>query len=243
MPKIINAVIFDLGGVLIKESRLRFGVNLNFRSIVSLLLKNGKLPTSLRPLLFKELHKLDDKDDRYYPDLFYDWLIDKKSGPQVDQEFRSYLEISKDIVKSQKVLLEDISEVMFDSRKLANIMNKHSGIKLLKYIIKTHCKVYLVSNYNSEAFDHVTKRFPRIFYNFDGIIVSGKEHIAKPNSEIYKVAIERWNLDPGTTLYIDDEQDNVDSALKEGMDAIKFDCNTFSVLKRNFSFIDKMENK
>jgi len=234
MKPVIKTVIFDLGGVLIKEARLRFGFNLNFRSIVSLFIKNGKLPTSLRPLLFKELHKLDDKQGSYYPDLFYDWLINKKTGEQVHAEFIQYLTTTKDINKSQRILLADISQVMFDSQHLASIMNVHSGAKLLKRLKKeTGCKIYLISNYNSEAFDCVQARFSSMFELLDDVIVSGKVHLAKPNKSIFELSIQRWNLDVESTLYIDDEKDNVLTARQQGMYAVKY---TDGLSLGNYSF-------
>lgn len=54
------------------------------------------------------------------------------------------------------------------------------------------------------------------------IVVSGLEHLVKPDPRIYRVFCERYSLAPETCVFIDDNEANVISARKFGMKAIHF---------------------
>ena len=47
-------------------------------------------------------------------------------------------------------------------------------------------------------------------------IISGKEKLVKPDAQIYKVAINRFNLIPEETVFIDDKKENIEAANKLG---------------------------
>ena len=72
-----------------------------------------------------------------------------------------------------------------------------------------------MSNWSWETFQDMDKKYP--FLNkFDGLIISGKEKLVKPNAEIYKLAISRFNLIPEETVFIDDKKENIEAAKKLG---------------------------
>ena len=58
--------------------------------------------------------------------------------------------------------------------------------------------------------------------NFDGVVVSGLEKLVKPDPRIYRVFCERYGLAPESCVFIDDNEANVASARKFGMNAIHF---------------------
>ena len=49
---------------------------------------------------------------------------------------------------------------------------------------------------------------------FDGLLISGEEKMVKPNKEIFELAIDRFNLVPDNTVFIDDNLDNINAAKK-----------------------------
>ena len=57
---------------------------------------------------------------------------------------------------------------------------------------------------------------------FEGIVVSGEEKMVKPNPEIYKVLLDRYQLNPSECIFIDDRQANVDGAEKVGIKGVLF---------------------
>jgi 2-haloacid dehalogenase len=56
-----------------------------------------------------------------------------------------------------------------------------------------------------------------IFDRFRDIIVSGTEKLIKPDPAIYRLAIERFGIDPAGALFIDDVAANVAGAEAVGI--------------------------
>ena len=47
---------------------------------------------------------------------------------------------------------------------------------------------------------------------FDGMLISGEDKLMKPDSAIYELAINRFNLNPNETVFIDDKLENIQAA-------------------------------
>lgn len=81
--------------------------------------------------------------------------------------------------------------------------------------------LYALTNFHDVLFErarHMVPQLPR----FTGIVVSGEEHLAKPEPEIYRVLLERYGLDASRTLFVDDSPANVEGARAVGMRAHLF---------------------
>ena len=76
-------------------------------------------------------------------------------------------------------------------------------------------KVYALTNYGVTAFDRVYAKFD-FFKLLDGIVVSGREKMWKPESGIYRLMEERYALTPEKTLFIDDSYANIVAAANRG---------------------------
>src|SRR3546814_12219274 len=75
----------------------------------------------------------------------------------------------------------------------------------------------------SEGFWHaVLKAEGEMFAHFRDVLVSGEVRLTKPDPAIYRLALERCDLRAETALFVDDRQDNVDSATTLGMRAHLF---------------------
>ena len=80
---------------------------------------------------------------------------------------------------------------------------------------------YALTNMETETFPLRVKRFPFMAW-FDGAVVSGFEGVVKPEPEIFERLLERFNLTPEATLFVDDAQRNVDAARQLGVQAVLF---------------------
>lgn len=128
-----------------------------------------------------------------------------------------------DLSHHLRTLLLDLVNVMFKPDLFAETMQEHTGSRLLSILPKQGIKLYLMSNYNGEAFDHVRDKFNDMLRMFDDVMISGNEGIMKPQREIYELAMRRWNVgDPSTVLYIDDDALNVKAARNIGFNAIHY---------------------
>jgi 2-haloacid dehalogenase len=81
--------------------------------------------------------------------------------------------------------------------------------------------LYALTNWSAETFAMARHQFEFLGW-FDGIVVSGQERMAKPDEAIFRLMIERYQLIPERTVYIDDSDANVEQARRLGLDAIRF---------------------
>ena len=87
-------------------------------------------------------------------------------------------------------------------------------IKLIKNLKLKGYKIFLLSNINEHTFMNVNKS--ELFNIVDGYILSYIEHQVKPYKAIYKTLINRYSLLPTETLFIDDNQNNINTAQELG---------------------------
>ncbi|TDO48608.1 2-haloacid dehalogenase [Kribbella sp. VKM Ac-2527] len=80
---------------------------------------------------------------------------------------------------------------------------------------------YALTNFSAEKWA-VAKEAFAILRTFDGEVVSGHEQTIKPDEKIYRILLDRFDLDPARTFYTDDMQYNVDGARAAGLDAELF---------------------
>lgn len=91
------------------------------------------------------------------------------------------------------------------------------------YRIKdTGTKVYILSNFSQENFEIMEARYPWL-QDFDGRIISYREKLIKPDPPIYHLLIERFKLNPARSVFIDDLEANVRTAINVGLNAIWHD--------------------
>ena len=81
--------------------------------------------------------------------------------------------------------------------------------------------VYGLTNWSSETFPLVKDKYA-IFKQLDGMVVSGEEHLLKPDAAIYKCLLERYNLRAEESLFVDDNLANVEGARAVGMQGVQF---------------------
>jgi 2-haloacid dehalogenase len=93
--------------------------------------------------------------------------------------------------------------------------------ELLAQLQAAGVPTYALTNFSVEKWEVATATFP-VLTGFDGTVVSGVEQTVKPDEKIYRILLERYDLDPARTFYTDDVQRNVDGARAVGMDAELF---------------------
>ena len=80
---------------------------------------------------------------------------------------------------------------------------------------------YAITNFNHETFDIAAGHFP-FLKSFEGIVVSGREGVLKPDLAIYELLCRRHGLEAADCLFIDDSAANVAAARAAGMRAHHF---------------------
>jgi len=95
-------------------------------------------------------------------------------------------------------------------------------VEILKEIQAKNFPVYGLTNWGADTFPIVFKQF-EFLRSLDGIVVSGDEKVVKPFPEIYNILINRYNINPESCIFIDDNYLNIQSAKTIGFKAIQFE--------------------
>ncbi len=92
-------------------------------------------------------------------------------------------------------------------------------LRHLKY--HTQYRLLALTNWSHQTFPRALELFDFLHW-FEGVVVSGKEKLKKPDPALYQILFERYRLDPGQSLFVDDSLPNVEAAQALGMQAIHF---------------------
>ena len=117
-----------------------------------------------------------------------------------------------------------------------NFLDALNAWQLVKELKEKGCGIYLCSNC-SVRLRVFEQEIPGIEY-FDGTLVSAEEKLAKPNPAIYERLFEKFHLKAEECFFIDDRQDNIDSAKGCGMDGYCFADGNVEKLR---AYMGKME--
>ena len=102
-------------------------------------------------------------------------------------------------------------------------------VELIKEIKNKGYNTYVLSNAPIEIDDFLKQN--NLTKLFDGIILSAFEKLAKPNKEIYKLILNKFDLKAKESFFIDDKLENVEAAKKLEIDAFQFDYKNIEALK------------
>src|SRR6202167_7716 len=97
----------------------------------------------------------------------------------------------------------------------------HENVELLERLRRQGDRLYSITNFCDEKFEAARQLHP-FLDSFDGIIVSGREGLAKPDPRIFDLFLTRFGLRAGEILFIDDSARNIAAAREAGMAAIHF---------------------
>lgn len=91
---------------------------------------------------------------------------------------------------------------------------------ILKELYEKRIPLYVLSNFPLTAYQIV--RNYSFFRCFKGLIISAEVNTIKPEPEIYRLLLTRYNLVPEETVFIDDTPENLEGARKLGIGTLHF---------------------
>lgn len=147
------------------------------------------------------------------PQFWTDYDMGVLSFDQVAEELAAYRGVEPEFAREMIAIAIGKQETIRPTEKLIDEL-KAAGYKL-----------YVLSNMSREFIDFLRKQ--KVYENFDGDVVSCEVGIVKPMPEIYDLLLERFDLDPAETIFIDDRKENVDAAAAKGITTFHFDRNDY----------------
>lgn len=94
-------------------------------------------------------------------------------------------------------------------------------VAILEALREAGVPTWAITNFSTEKFAECLERFP-FLRGFRDTVVSAHEKLVKPDPAIYRILLDRNDLDPATCLFVDDNPDNVVGARSVGMKAVAF---------------------
>ncbi|RPF21618.1 HAD family hydrolase [Myceligenerans xiligouense] len=92
---------------------------------------------------------------------------------------------------------------------------------LVRELARLDLRLFGLTNWSAETFRHAEPAAPAIGLLHD-VVVSGRVGLAKPDTRIYELLAQRFDVDPARAVFVDDKQENVDAARRTGFHAIRF---------------------
>ncbi len=96
------------------------------------------------------------------------------------------------------------------------------GMREVVLELKQKTDVYGLTNWSMETFPEARERFG-ILQLIDHYVVSGAEHLVKPDPRLFQVLLDRYSLQAKDCIFIDDNPANVEAACRMGMEGIVFE--------------------
>jgi putative hydrolase of the HAD superfamily len=160
---------------------------------------------------FANLFRLDSK--RIY-DLFFDSPItrDFETGVISPREFHMRASALLNVRISYKDFVNIWNDIFWEDVEMCSLACE----------LKKSYKLFLLSNINRLHFEHIRKKF-EIINIFDELILSFAVGAIKPDRIIYDDVVRRAGGERERLLYIDDREDLISEATRQGIDSIRFE--------------------
>ena len=181
-------------------------------SIKNIVFDLGRVLIKFEPKEYIEQNVPEEKREDFYNGIFgsTEWLM-------LDRGTLSY-EDAKKIFKERVPEADKQIDRLFDVDLFEILQPIEENVKLLPKL-KEKYNLYILSNFHQPAFEHIFKKY-EFFRLFDGHTVSCYYYLLKPEKEIYDTLINKFNLIPKETVFIDDTKVNIDACEKEGIRGI-----------------------
>ena len=152
------------------------------------------------------------------------WFLSKVCTPEWNFEMDAGTSVSNEVaaLAAEQPEHANLINVWWDrwSEMLGDEIPGTRGIA--ERIQQTGMPIYALTNWNAQTWELGLGKFPFLAEVFDGIVVSGREGVAKPDPRIFEFLSSRYDLDPETTVFIDDSPRNVAAAIGLGYRAHLF---------------------
>lgn len=113
---------------------------------------------------------------------------------------------------------KEIDMLIKDILELLPPINKN--VDILREVSKKY-DTYILSNFHERTFSLISEKYDWISC-FKGEVVSARVKLLKPEEAIYYVLLDKYNLNPAETVFIDDTKENIEAAEKIGIKGIHY---------------------
>lgn len=165
--------------------------------------------------LFAELGFEGDKFERIAEATVHNpwWNEFDKGGMTVEEIIDKYAE-------SAPEYREDIARIYEHKEEFVTLYDY--AIPWIQELKERGYKIYILSNWSEPVYEANKDTHLRFLKDVDGAIMSFREGMIKPDRAIYQLLCERFAINPGEAVFIDDNAANIKAAKEFGLNAIHF---------------------
>lgn len=102
-------------------------------------------------------------------------------------------------------------------------------INMIRKLKNNNYNVYVLSDNIKEIIDYLKSN--ELFKDIDGWVVSCDYKTIKKEGKLFDIILDKYNLEPSTCYFIDDNIDNVNVAISKGIKGFLFDDNIDSLIE------------
>lgn len=233
-------IIFDLDGVLFKESKIKIIRKSGLIKILFYLITHRKNPVKIGYQVFKKMHEQwhEEADNKNETVLFYKktpmpfcvnkWMKGGITNKVLLENIDKFIDNLKKMhffaSEFEKNLIKHSIKVVLDESEIAkNMQPIIPMIKLVKELKKEgKHNLFIISNYAKQASDFLIERNKEFFSLFDDIIISANIGMIKPDKEIFDYFLSKHKTTANNCIFIDDQEQNVLAAQKFGITSFKY---------------------
>ena len=187
-------------------------MNINIDTVVFDL---GNVMLSFHPLEYLRKHFKDETMiELLYKEVFKgkEWLYLDRGTMEEEEALES---IGKRIPEYKDI----VKRILYTWNEM--LVPIQSTVKMAQRLKEQGYKLYILSNFPKRAFGETYEKYD-FFQWFDGRLISCDYKLLKPEEEIYKKLIQLYDINPSTTVFIDDSEANVKAAKELGFNTIHF---------------------
>lgn len=177
----------------------------------------GEVLIEFEPVKYLRQFGFDDDTNKLLSFIIFyseEWNMCNSGGYSRNTEVRDIL------CKKYPQYAEKIKLVLTDEW-VKMLTRKEETVAFLKELKDRNFKIYILSNLSEESHNFM-KQYD-FFGLVDGGVYSYAEKICKPDRKIYKILLEKYNLIPEETIFIDDNKKNIEVAEELGIQGVVFD--------------------
>lgn len=155
-----------------------------------------------------EIQKLVRKEVFEHPD----WI-------ELDRGTLSFQRAVDRGARRTRLPAEEIAQLLHSVPKFLTPIEE--TIELIHQLANTANRLYVLSNMHLASIEHLQQQYG-IWKMFHGIVISSRIQMVKPERQIYEHLLNRYQLKPTETVFIDDMQENLAAASLMDIHTIRF---------------------
>lgn len=162
---------------------------------------------------FKDYFNDDDKMEYFLENIAQDeWNIEQDRGRSLSEgteiQIKKFPEWEKEI------------RAYYDNWTVMLKSDIPQNVDVLRKLKNTDYQLFGLTNWSAETFPYALENYD-FFQIFDGkIVVSGTEKLIKPDPAIWHILLERYSIQAGESVFIDDNPKNIEMARSLGFATI-----------------------